>query len=99
MLEILEGSVVADQRELREMTELGRREGVVEEEEHDLVERAFRMDELTTWDIMTPRVDIFAWPDSLTVGEVVPTHGCRSIVRASTTSPESSTCERPTTLS
>jgi CBS domain containing-hemolysin-like protein len=72
MEEILEGTDDADQRELRELTELGRREGVVEEEEHELVERAFRMDELTAWDIMTPRVDVFAWPDSLTVGEVVP---------------------------
>ena len=72
MEEILEGTDDADQRELRELTELGRKEGVVEEEEHELVERAFRMDELTAWDIMTPRVEIFAWPDSLTVGEVVP---------------------------
>jgi CBS domain containing-hemolysin-like protein len=72
MEKILESADDADQRELRELTDLGRKEGVVEEEEHDLVERAFRMDELTAWDIMTPRVEIFAWPDSLTVGEVVP---------------------------
>ncbi len=61
----------ADQRELRELTELGRREGVVEEEEHELVERAFRMDELSAWDIMTPRVDVFAWRDSLTLEEII----------------------------
>ncbi|MEX0842726.1 MAG: hemolysin family protein, partial [Gemmatimonadota bacterium] len=42
------------------------------EDEHRLVERAFRMDELTAWDIMTPRVDIFAWPDSLTLEEAIP---------------------------
>ncbi len=62
---------VAREREVRDLTELGRKEGVVEEEESDLVERAFRMDELTAWDIMTPRVDIFAWRDSLTLDEVV----------------------------
>jgi len=58
-------------RELRELTELGRKEGVVEEEEHQLVERAFRMDELSAWDVMTPRVDIFAWRDSLPLTEIV----------------------------
>ncbi|MEX0935842.1 MAG: hemolysin family protein [Gemmatimonadota bacterium] len=61
-----------DQRELRELTALGRREGVVEEEEHLLVERAFRMDELSAWDIMTPRVDVFAWSDALTLDEIMP---------------------------
>lgn len=60
------------ERELREIAELGKKEGVVEEGEHELVERAFRMDELTAWDIMVPRVDILAWQDSLTLGDVVP---------------------------
>ena len=62
----------AEERELRELTELGRREGVLEEDEHQLVERAFRMDELSAWDIMTPRVDIFAWQGSLTLEEIIP---------------------------
>jgi putative hemolysin len=61
-----------EERELRELTELGRKEGVVEEDEHLLVERAFRMDELTAWDIMTPRVDIFALRASLSIEEIVP---------------------------
>jgi putative hemolysin len=61
-----------EEREVRELAELGRREGVVEEDEHALVERAFRMDELAAWDVMTPRVDIFAWKDSLTLEEVIP---------------------------
>ena len=33
--------------------------------------RAFRLDELTAWDVMTPRVDIFAWKDSLTLEEII----------------------------
>lgn len=60
-----------EEREIMEMSALGREEGVVEEEEHRLVERAFRLDELTVWDVMTPRVDIFAWPDSRTLQEIV----------------------------
>lgn len=59
-------------REVRELSELGRKEGVVGEEEHRLVERAFRMDELAAWDVMTPRVDIFAWDDALTLQEIIP---------------------------
>jgi putative hemolysin len=65
----------ANERELLELTELGRVQGVVGEDEHRLVERAFRMDELRAWDIMTPRVDIFAWPDSLTLEEAIPQLG------------------------
>ena len=65
----------ATERELLELTELGRSQGVVGEDEHRLVERAFRMDELRAWDIMTPRVDIFAWPDSLTLEEAIPQLG------------------------
>lgn len=66
-----EGSESSEERELRELTELGRREGVVEEDEHELVERAFRIDEMTAYDIMTPRVDIFAWQDSLPLESIV----------------------------
>lgn len=58
------------ERELREIQELGEEEGVLEEHESLLVERAFRLDELTAWDVMTPRVDIFAWRDSLHLTEI-----------------------------
>jgi len=60
-----------EEREVREITSLGQEEGVVGMEEHELVERAFRLDELTAWDVMTPRVAIFAWRDSLTLEEIV----------------------------
>ena len=59
------------ERAVREITELGREEGLVGVEEHQLVERAFRLDELTAWDVMTPRIDIFAWKDSLTLEEII----------------------------
>ncbi len=60
-----------EERDVRELTELGKEEGLVGEDEHLLVERAFRLDELTAWDVMTPRVDIFAWKDSLTLEEII----------------------------
>jgi CBS domain containing-hemolysin-like protein len=56
--------------EIRELTVLGQAEGVIEEHERQLIERAFRLDETQAWDIMTPRVDIFAWRDSLTLAEI-----------------------------
>ena len=60
-----------EEREVRELTQLGQEEGLVGEDEHLLGERAFRLDELTAWDVMTPRVDIFAWKDSLTLEEII----------------------------
>ncbi len=65
-----EGST-EEERAVREISELGQEEGLVGVEEHLLVERAFRLDELTAWDVMTPRVDIFAWKDSLTLEEII----------------------------
>ena len=60
-----------EERNVRELTQLGQEEGLVGEDEHLLVERAFRLDQLTVWDVMTPRVDIFAWKDSLTLEEII----------------------------
>jgi putative hemolysin len=62
-----------DEREVREIAELGRRKGVIDSDEHALVERAFRLDELNAWDVMTPRVDVFAWRAAMPLSEVVPT--------------------------
>ena len=61
-----------EHRELREIQELGEKEGVLEEEEGHLVERAFRFDELTAADVMVPRVDIFAWSDDLLLRDIIP---------------------------
>ncbi len=60
------------EREMRDLTELGRQAGIVDPEEHALVERAFRLDERTAWDVMTPRVDVFAWQEDRTLAEIVP---------------------------
>ena len=64
-------SVSVAQRELREIQEIGEEEGVLEEGESRLVERAFRLDELTAWDVMVPRVDIFAWGEDRTLADIV----------------------------
>ncbi len=63
--------LTAEERVLQDLTELGREEGVVGPDEHLLVERAFRLDELTAWDVMTPRVAVFAWQDALPLEEIV----------------------------
>jgi putative hemolysin len=60
-----------EERELREIQEIGQEEGVLEESENLLVERAFRLDELTAWDVMVPRVDIFAWQEDLTLSKII----------------------------
>ena len=65
------GDVSHGEREIREIQELGQERGFVGEEENLLVERAFRLDELTAWDVMTPRVDIFAWKDTTSLEDIV----------------------------
>jgi putative hemolysin len=61
--------------EIRQLTALSHTEGGIEAHERDLIERAFRMDKTRTWDIMTPRVDIFAWRGSLRLAEIAPQLG------------------------
>jgi CBS domain containing-hemolysin-like protein len=45
--------------------------GVLEASENLLVERAFRLDELTAWDVMVPRVDVFAWRQDKKLSEII----------------------------
>ncbi|MCI0436386.1 MAG: hemolysin family protein [Gemmatimonadetes bacterium] len=59
------------ERDIRHLTVIGHTEGAIEEHERALIERAFRMDETKAWDIMTPRVDIFAWKDDRLLRELV----------------------------
>lgn len=66
-------SLTTEHRELREIQEIGEEEGVIEAAESRLVERAFRLDELTAHDVMVPRVDIFAWSDDTLLEDVVAT--------------------------
>ncbi|MGD2153196.1 MAG: CNNM domain-containing protein [Gemmatimonadales bacterium] len=67
--EILPG--ISD-REIRDLVSPGNGEAVIEEHERRLIERAFLLDQTTAYDIMTPRVDMFAWPDRRTLSEIAP---------------------------
>lgn len=58
---------VSPEEEVRQLTTIGHGEGVIEDAERQLIERAFRLDESRARDIMTPRVDIFAWRDAQTL--------------------------------
>lgn len=58
-------TTLVTESEIRQLTALGQSEGAITAHERELVERAFRMDETKAWDIMTPRVDMFAWDGSL----------------------------------
>jgi putative hemolysin len=61
--------------EIRQLTALGHTEGEIEEHERELIERAFRLDDTRTWEVMTPRVDIFAWPDARRLIDIAPELG------------------------
>lgn len=56
--------------EVRELGVMNTSDGPIEEHERQLIERAFRLDETKAWNIMTPRVDIFALEDSLTLAQI-----------------------------
>ena len=65
-----EGRQTVTEGEIREMTAIGHREGSIEEHERRIIERAFFLDETRAWDVMTPRVDIFAWPAERTLAQI-----------------------------
>jgi CBS domain containing-hemolysin-like protein len=56
--------------EVREFGVLGASTGPIEEHERQLIERAFRLDETKAWNIMTPRVDIFALEGARTLAQI-----------------------------
>ena len=57
-------------REIRSL--LAHKETAIEEHERRLIERVFTLDETRAYDVMTPRVDVFAWPSSLTLAQIAP---------------------------
>jgi putative hemolysin len=56
--------------EIREMTAIGHAEGSIDERELQIIERAFWLDEKRAWDVMTPRVEILAWPSDRPLAEI-----------------------------
>ena len=65
-----EGRMTVTEGEIREMTAIGHSEGAIDEHERRIIERAFVLDETRVWNIMTPRVDMFAWPETRTLAEI-----------------------------
>ncbi len=65
-----ENGAATTETEIRQLTALGHDEGVIGEHERELIERAFRLDHTQAWDIMTPRVDVFAWRDSMRLSQI-----------------------------
>lgn len=51
---------------------LGRAAEEMEEHERQMVERVFRLGGMRAWDVMTPRVDMLAWPGRMTLAELAP---------------------------
>ncbi|HUF68262.1 MAG TPA: hemolysin family protein [Longimicrobiales bacterium] len=60
--------------DIRHLTALGHRP-TLGDPERELIERASRLDDAKVWDIMTPRVDIFAWRDDQVLRDLVPQLG------------------------
>ena len=56
--------------EIRALTLLGHEAGAIEEHERELIERAFALDAMRAWEVMTPRTEIFAWPAERELGEI-----------------------------
>ena len=60
---------------IRQLNVLGHNEGEIEEHERELIDRAFRLNDTKTWEIMTPRVDVHAWRDSLKLADIASEFG------------------------
>ena len=56
--------------EIRKLTQMGHVSGAIEEHERELIERTFLLDTTRVWEVMIPRVDVFAWPAGRTLGEI-----------------------------
>ena len=56
--------------ELEVLTEIGRREGTLDEDEWQVMKRVIRLDEVSVGEVMTPRMDMTAIPISSTLQEV-----------------------------
>ena len=59
-------------REIRDLLGQGSGEPDIDEHERRLIQRAFLLDQTTAYDAMTPRVDMFAWPETKRLAELAP---------------------------
>ena len=67
-------SASVTREEVIAMAEMGEDEGVLEEQETDLIENTLRLKDIKVNDVMTPRNVIFALNKDMTVGQVLEEH-------------------------
>jgi putative hemolysin len=66
----IESSYVT-REEIRNMVATGEREGILDEDEREMIQRTLRFEDTTTKEVMTPRLDVEAIPADTTVEEAI----------------------------
>lgn len=56
--------------EIRTLTDIGHEVGEIEPHERQIIQQAFNLDSTQAWEVMTPRVGIFAWPADRTLSDI-----------------------------
>lgn len=56
--------------EIRTLTEIGHAGGEIDTHERRIIQQAFRLDRTQAWEIMTPRVAMFAWPADSVLSDI-----------------------------
>ena len=64
------GDTHVSEWEIRSMVRLGHQSGDIEAHERQFIDRVFTLDRLRAREIMTPRVEILAWEDSRSLGDI-----------------------------
>ncbi|MFD1598086.1 hemolysin family protein [Halobellus rarus] len=59
--------------EIQDLIQTGEREGVIEEEEREMLDRIFRFNQTIAKEVMTPRLDMTAVPKDSTIDEAIET--------------------------
>lgn len=63
------GNPITNEAEIKLMTAIGRQEGIIEADEAEMILRVFRLNDMKSVNIMTPRVAITHLPGDLTITE------------------------------
>jgi CBS domain containing-hemolysin-like protein len=58
--------------EIRTLTEIGHEVGEIDPHERRIIQQAFKLDTTQAWEVMTPRVGIFAWPAERSLSDIAP---------------------------
>ena len=76
-----EDEATITREEVIAMAEMGEDEGVLEEQETDLIENTLRLKDVKVNDVMTPRTVVFALNKDMTVGQVLDKHNSLDFTR------------------